>query len=83
MNFKQATTHVLILSVIQRGALQTHCLQHWDYILCFDAISNNATFYFQFGNGKQGKGSILGKMDTDMRRLRNSFLFSNLFFEPR
>ena len=29
MNFKQATIHVLILSVIQRGALQTHCLQHW------------------------------------------------------
>ena len=29
MNFKQATTQVLILSVIQRGALQTHCLQHW------------------------------------------------------
>ena len=27
---KQASTHVLILSVIQRGALQTHCLQHWD-----------------------------------------------------
>ena len=29
MNFKQATTHVLMLSVIQRGAVQTHCLQHW------------------------------------------------------
>ena len=29
MNFKQATTHVLILSVIQRVALQNHCLQHW------------------------------------------------------
>ena len=29
MNFKWATTHVLILSVIQRGALQTDCIQHW------------------------------------------------------
>ena len=29
MNFKQATTQMLILSVIQRGALQTHRLQHW------------------------------------------------------
>ena len=29
MNFKQAATHVFILSVIQRGALQTHCIQHW------------------------------------------------------
>ena len=28
MNFKQATANVLFLSVIQRGALQTHCLQH-------------------------------------------------------
>ena len=49
MNFKQATTHVLILNVIQRGALQTHCLQHWGYYyillllfpsLCYSTCSN-------------------------------------------
>ena len=27
--FLCATTQILILSVIQRGALQSHCLQHW------------------------------------------------------
>ena len=38
MNFKQATTQILILSVIQRGAIQTHCLQHWDFLGLIQSI---------------------------------------------
>ena len=29
---KQANTQIFILSVIQRGALKSHCLQHWAQI---------------------------------------------------
>ena len=53
MNFKQATTHLLILSVIQREALQIHCIQHWGqkygrlstYLIGAVAVFTSYTFF--------------------------------------
>ena len=47
MNFEQATTQILFLSVIQTGALQTRCLQHWALI---HYIHPSFTFFLSFQN---------------------------------
>ena len=45
MNFKQSTTHILILSVIQRGALKTHCIQHWSPTYFLKCLIHNEIFH--------------------------------------
>ena len=43
VNFIQATTQILILSGIQRGALQAHCLSTYIYFKAKDYLSKFAT----------------------------------------